>query len=155
MRKRTLAILAAALLIPCTAFASPLTDTLGKCLADNTTGRDRIDLAKWIFLGMAAHPDMKAFATTSPNSVEVAQKSVAGLFTKLIGTSCANEMRDVVKAEGPDGARIAFEYLGKMAMQELMGNQQVNATIQGFARFVNHSKIDGVMQGLDGQEHHQ
>jgi hypothetical protein len=146
MNKRTLATIAAALLIPCTCFASPLTDALSKCLADNSTGKDRKDLAKWIFVGVAAHPEMKAIAVAEPKSVEIAQRTVAELFTKLIGTSCANEMRIVIKEEGSEGARVAFEYLGKMAMQELMGNKEVNAVIGGFERYVDQSKLDSVLR---------
>ena len=31
------------------------------CLSDNTSGKDRKLLAKWIFLAMAAHPEFKGF----------------------------------------------------------------------------------------------
>jgi len=138
--------MAAALLIPCTCFASPLTDALGQCLADNTTGKDRKNLAKWIFVGIAAHPEMKPIAAAAPKSVETAQRTAAELFTKLIGTSCVKEMRVVIKAEGADGARVAFEYLGKIAMQELMGNKEVSATIGGVERFIDQSKLDSVLR---------
>jgi hypothetical protein len=41
-------------------------DALSTCFADRTSGKDRKDLARWIFLAMAAHPEMKEQATPTP-----------------------------------------------------------------------------------------
>lgn len=146
MKRRTLASIATTLLIPCMSFAAPASEELGRCLADNTSGKDRKDLAKWIFVGMSAHPDMRAIAVVDPKSVEASQRKVAELVTRLIGTSCTSEMRAVVKTEGANGARAGFEHLGKMAMQELMGNAEVNATIGGFERYLDQSKLEPAMR---------
>ena len=45
-----------------TAQSTPAGDALGRCLADNTTGRGRKDLARWVFVSMAAHPEIRPLA---------------------------------------------------------------------------------------------
>src|SRR3982751_4847671 len=57
-----IALLAASTLGALPAIAGPASQSLGTCLADNTSGRDRKELAKWIFVAMSAHPDMKDVA---------------------------------------------------------------------------------------------
>ena len=127
---------------PLAAQAGPATDALSQCLTDNTTGKDRKDLARWVFVGMAAHPEMRPLAAFGPEQADAAQKTMGELVSRLIGTSCKEPMRGAVKADGSDAARAAFEHLGKIAMQELMSNPQVNAAIGGFERYVDKKAIE-------------
>ncbi len=127
------------------ASASPSSDALAACFSDNTNGKDRKELAKWIFASMSAHPDIGAIARPEPATIESAQRSVGVLVTRLIAESCPNEMRAVVKVDGAAGIRGAFEQLGKMAMQELITNQRVAETIGGFERFVDKARVEPVM----------
>lgn len=126
--------------------ASPSTDTLAKCLLDNTTGKDRKDLAKWIFVAMSAHPEIGVIAKASPADAEAVQRTMGTLFTRLLAEQCAEPMRAVLRADGSNGVRVAFEYLGSMAMQELMTNQEVVASIGGFERFADRVKIDSALK---------
>lgn len=126
--------------------ATQNTDALGRCLLDNTTGKDRKDLAKWIFAGMSAHPEIGAIAKASPKDIEAAQRTMGALFTRLIADQCSNQMGVVFRVDGSDGIKIAFEYLGKMAMQELMSDQAVNAALGGFERFTDKSKLSRVFK---------
>src|SRR5262245_26345443 len=74
--------------------AQAQSDILGTCVTDNASGRDRKDLAKWIFLAMAAHPEIKQYATgISPATVEQLNRTMAALVTRLLTDSCANETR--------------------------------------------------------------
>jgi hypothetical protein len=145
MKKLTLALITAALLIPSTAFASPAGDTLSKCLSDNTTGKDRTDLAKWVFMVMGTHPELKAVAPVDAKSLENGHRNVADLFTKLISTSCASEMHAVIKTEGQSGLNAAFGHLGRIAMQELMGNREVNAAFGGFVPYLDKAKLEAAL----------
>ncbi|WP_326538359.1 hypothetical protein [Pseudorhodoferax sp.] len=128
------------------ALAGPTTEAAAQCLTDNTTGKDRKDLAKWIFVGMAAHPEIRSLSAITPEATEEAQKAMGRIVTQLIGTACAQEMAAAVKADGPTGINAAFEHLGKIAMQELMSNPQVNATIGGFERFIDKKKLEPVLR---------
>lgn len=138
-------ILLLAAMVPMLSHAGPATDSLGQCLADNTTGKDRKDLAKWLFVGMAAHPEIKSFAPVSAAATESAQRTMGALVNRLIGTACAKEMKNAVVTDGEAGARTAFELLGKIAMGELMANPQVSSTIGGFEPFTDKKKLEEVM----------
>lgn len=147
-RPTALAVLASIALLSAApaAQAGPATDAAAQCLTDNTTGKDRKDLAKWIFVGMAAHPEIRSLSAITPEATEEAQKAMGRIVTQLIGTACAQEMTAAVKADGPLGINTAFEHLGKIAMQELMSNPQVNATIGGFERFIDKKKLEPVLR---------
>src|SRR5687767_15053992 len=75
------------------------TAALQSCLADATSGKDRKDLAKWIFLAMAAHPDMKehAGATYAP-AAEESSRRMAAMVVRLLADNCLKETRAVVAA---------------------------------------------------------
>ncbi len=117
-----------------------------RCLADNTTGRDRKDLARWIFLAIAAHPEMKEMSKASAEQQEQAQRAVAGLFSRLVGETCATEVRALVQTEGPAALGKPFEVLGQLAMQELMSNGDVKANVGGFERFIDRAKVEPVLK---------
>lgn len=143
---RTVALMLALVSSPLAGHASEATDALSRCLSDSTTGKDRKDLAKWIFVSMAAHPEIGPLAPTSAATTESTQRTMGALFTRLVADTCANEMRGAVKAQGPEGVKSAFEYLGKMAMQELMSNPQVTASFGGFERYVDKARLDRVLK---------
>jgi len=138
--------LVSALLLCGSVQASPSIDELQKCLSDNTTGKDRKDLARWIFVGMSAHPEIGTIAKASPQDTEAVQRTTGQLFTRLIADQCPNQMRAVVQSDGNQGLKIAFEYLGRIAMQELMSNQQVAESIGGFERYAEKAKIERVIK---------
>ena len=139
-------LLVAALSLHMTAQANPTTDALGKCLSDSSTGKDRKDLAKWIFVAMSAHPEIGSISRASPESIESIQRTSAALFTRLISEACPSEMRAVIKSDGTEGIKVSFEYLGKMAMQELMSNAQVSGAIGGIERYVDKAKVEPVLK---------
>jgi hypothetical protein len=131
-----------------TSHANQNDDILGRCLLDNTTGKDRKDLAKWIFTGMAAHPEIGAIARPDAKDVESTQRTMGILFTRLIADQCATQINVVMKTNGINAVKMAFEHLGKMAMQELMSNQEVNAAMDGFVRYIDKEKLDKVLKSV-------
>jgi hypothetical protein len=131
-----------ALLLSFSTQASPRTEALGRCLADNTTGKDRKDLARWIFIAMSAHPEIGSVAKASVKDGENAQRAAGALFTRLIADQCTKQLNSVMQSEGSDGIKIAFEHLGRMAMQELMAAPEVNASLTGFDRYIDKERIE-------------
>ncbi|MBL8397684.1 MAG: hypothetical protein JNL84_05980 [Candidatus Accumulibacter sp.] len=122
--------------------ASPNTDALGQCFSDSTNGRDRKDLAKWIYVSMSAHPEIGVSGKPGAKEIEVVQRTMANLFTRLVAEQCSSQMNAVVQSEGMEGVKLAFEYLGRIAMQELMSNPEVTASINGFTRYIDKEKIE-------------
>jgi len=55
-------------------------------------------------------------------------------------------MRAVVKSDGTEGIKVSFEFLGGMAMQELMSNAQVSRAIGGFERHVDKTRVEQILK---------
>jgi hypothetical protein len=81
-RKRTnvriarLVVLVAGILLSVCANADPKGDALAKCLGDNTTGKDRVSLARWVILTMATHPELATLAKTTPAEIEADNRTI-------------------------------------------------------------------------------
>ena len=147
MLKTRLVLIAASLAISAAqAVAQPQVQTLSKCLADNTSGKDRKELARWIFLAMATHPDIKEHAASSVGSASEANARAMGtMFTRLLAESCAKETQALVSAAGPSSIQYAFQTLGQLAMQELMADKSVSGQMGMFERFVDQKKLAEVL----------
>jgi hypothetical protein len=119
-------------------------DALKMCLADNTSGKDRKDLAKWVFFAMAAHPEMRQYV--EPNlaaAADESSKTFAVLLTRLLTDSCVNEVRAVMKTgQGSQALKFAFEALGQSAMQELTSDKTVQDAMGSFGRYVDQSRLN-------------
>jgi hypothetical protein len=145
MRTKIIAALVlAALATP--AAAGPYTDALGACLADNTTGRDRKELARWIFAAMSSHPEMRDLSSVTAEGKEQVFRSAGNLVTRLLTENCRDPARAAMKAEGPSSFEAAFGTLGRLAMQELMSNGEVRTAVGSFERYVDRKKIEAAMR---------
>jgi hypothetical protein len=137
-------IVAVMLAIPTWAQAQEPVNTLKTCVTDNTSGRDRKDLAKWVFFAMAAHPEMKPYADAKiAAAVDESSQKMGALVTRLLTESCVNEVRAVMKTgQGSQALRFAFESLGQLAMQELMTDKTVQDTMSLFQRYVDQKRLN-------------
>ncbi len=126
-------------------YAQSATDTFATCLTDSLSGKERKDLASWIFFAMAAHPTIEQYATISPAAREQQNKTIGALITRLLTENCPEEL---VKAqdENPEAVRLAFEMVGKVAMQELMSNDKVSTAITDYARYADMEKIQATIK---------
>jgi hypothetical protein len=127
------------------ALAGPSGDAAKSCFADSTNGKDRKALARWIFLGMAAHPEIRTLSRATSDDADQSSKAVGSLFTRLLTENCSGEVRAMVKNEGSESLRSAFEFLGALAMQELSTNPEVKTALMSFERFVDRSKVAAVL----------
>jgi len=121
--------------------AQPQPNPLATCLADSTSGRDRKDLARWMFLAMAAHPEIKQYASAnSAAATDETARRMGALVTRLLSESCAKEM----KAAGKSGESLdlAFRKLGELAMQELMTETSVKEALSLFGRYLDQERLD-------------
>ena len=126
-------------------WAGPAGDALISCLADSTTGRDRKDLARWLFVAITSHPEMKELSSVTPQMRDEASQSFARIFTRLMTENCTRETRAAVKAEGPQALGKSFESLGALAMQELTAHQEVRGAIHQIDRFVDRRKVEAAI----------
>ncbi len=145
MRFLTIFLLSLAILSPHAAIASPTSDTLGTCLKDNTNGKDRKALARWIFLAISAHPEIRQLSVATDAIRLDSDKGTAVLVTRLLTENCRAETRAVVAKDGNPGLFSAFKLLGEVAMTELMTDPGVSAAISNYAQFVDKKKIEEVL----------
>jgi hypothetical protein len=136
-----------ALLLLCCGPVAAQTNTqqLSQCLAETTSGKDRKDLARWVFFAMASHPEIKQFTSPSAAGAEAeTNKTMADLFTRLLADSCMRQAQAAFKEGGAKAIEIAFQTLGQLAMQELMTNPDVNASMARFEKSLDQSKLSKV-----------
>ena len=136
-------MLAAVIAMPTVAQAQPSAQDLSQCLADNTTGRDRKDLARWVFLAMASHPEIKKFTSAAATAgAEEADRTTAALFTRLLSVSCVAQTQAAIKEGGAGSIQAAFQTLGQLAMQELVSDREVKAKMAAFEKHLDQNKIN-------------
>lgn len=142
-----LAALAATALLAAAApaAASPNTEATKACFSDNTSGKDRKVLGKWIFLAMAAHPEIASMSAATAAEVEQSERDLAALFMRLVTEDCAAQMKKMMTEDGATSISVPFEYLGQIAMQELTTHESVNTRITGFHRFLDTAKLEAAI----------
>jgi hypothetical protein len=133
-------------LLPISAFAGEAANELGVCLADSLTGKERKALARWIFFGMAAHPEIRPYTEVSDQAIDDLDKLVGELVTRLMTSDCPQQARAAVKDEGSAAIEYAFGLVGQVAMQELMMNQEVSQTLGGFEKYVDQEAIQSLYE---------
>jgi len=142
------ASLACFLLAPLSVSAQTPEESLSRCLADSTTGKDRKDLARWVFFAMAAHPEIKQYAAPSiVSATDETDKLMASMFTRLLADSCLKQTQAAFKQGGPVAVQKAFETLGQLAMQELMSDTQVNVSMGAFQKYLDQGKLGKALGG--------
>jgi hypothetical protein len=115
---------------------------LGKCIVENLSTKDRNDLARWVFLSMAAHPGMTQFSNVRAEAREEASRAVGGLLTRLMTDACAKELQAAAQAGGPPVVPSAIQFLTQIGIQELMTNRDVLGTLHSFSQFADKERID-------------
>src|SRR5688572_22828352 len=120
------------------AIAGPASDSLGTCMIESLGSKDKKQLGQWIFFAMATHPDTKEYSKVPAEAQKIANEYVGKLVTKLLSENCAEQVKTAAKEEGPEAIKTAFELVGKIAIQELMTNKEVSASISDYAKFVDN-----------------
>lgn len=115
---------------------------LGKCIVARVTPNDRQDLARWVFLSMAAHPEVKVFSGASADSAEAAARKIGVLFTRIMRDECAMEVQEAARSSGPPVVPSAIQFFTQLGVQELMTNREVLATLSAFGQFADREDID-------------
>ena len=132
------------LVIGAPALAETPTNVFARCMVDTLNGKERKNLAKWIFFSIAAHPEIKSYSSATQKDVESSDKFVGKLITRLLADDCPNELKKANKSD-PRAVEKGFELVGKVAMQELMTNQNVMKTLVNYARYADQERISKVL----------
>jgi len=141
---KTIVLLLAALTVT-PSFASSDSEALSQCFADNTTGKDRKDLARWVFVAMSVHPEIRDISNVTPKVIDDASKVVGALFTRLLTQSCQKEVRAAMQSGGSSAPlQEAGRVLGELAMKELMADRNVAASFSVLNKYVDMDKLNAL-----------
>ncbi len=114
-----------------------LAEALGQCFVMQTNGQDRLAVASWMLASLASAPQMADVAKVDPAKKTGFDQGMARLFTRLMTQDCAAQSSPLFKAKSETGFRTAGESLGKIAMQELLGNPAASAALGAYANYLN------------------
>jgi hypothetical protein len=127
------------------AMAQSPSHQLGTCLIDSINGKERKQLAKWIFFAIAAHPEISSYAKITPKDVNKTDQYIGGLITRMLVEDCPTQLKAAQQAD-PMAIRKSFELVGKVAMQELMTNKNVTSAITNYAKYADQKKIQAILK---------
>jgi hypothetical protein len=139
MKKVILVI--ASVLFTASCWAGPHSDDLKKCLVESTSKRDNIVLVRWLSKALLAHPEVKDLAVISNAKAVQIDKDFARYVERLLGESCSAQFASVMRYEDQDAIRKSFEFLGQVAMKELMDNAQVQEAVTGVLKQLDMEKL--------------
>jgi hypothetical protein len=148
MMKRTSLILTLliGMAVAAPTFADSRTNELAACLTDNLSGKERKSLAKWIFFAIGTHPEIKSYSNATEKDIKDDDEYVGQLITRLLTVDCPAPLKAAYSTD-PMAIQKAFEVVGKVAMQELVTNQNVTKALTGYAQFADMVKISKVLNG--------
>lgn len=118
---------------------------LANCLIAQTTGSDRVALARWIGFSIAAHASIARSVAIPEETLEQSDKRIANLLTELLTQRCVAETRAVFLVGGDAAMESAFDALGRVAMSEVMLDENVNSSLTRFLNHVDESAFKGIL----------
>ena len=137
-------ILAIGITISVPALSNSAANNLGSCMIDALNGKERKQLAKWIFFAIAAHPEIKSYSSFTIKDINKSDKAIGKLITRLLTKDCPDELKIANKTD-PLAIQKSFELVGQVAMQELMTNKNVMKAITNYAKYVDQKKINSLL----------
>lgn len=124
--------------------ANTPTVQLGTCLVDSLNGKERKNLAKWIYFAIGSHPEIEQFMNVTGETVKESDQYVGKLITRILTVDCPTELSAAHKSD-PLAIQKAFELVGQVAMQELMTNEQTMKALTNYSVYADQEKISAVL----------
>ena len=131
---------------PIVAHANTSAQQLGVCMTDSLNGKERKNLAKWIFFGMSEHSTIKPHSNVPTSDRERMNKYVGTLITRLLTEDCPEIAKAALDENGSAAFDYAFGVVGEVAMTELMAEPAVSKSLGAFEHHLDQSKFDGVFK---------
>lgn len=138
--RRAVPVLVAALLAP-PAVASEATEALSACLTGAASKEDRRVLVRWIYASVSVHPDLRDVASIDTARRTALETEAAGVMERLIAEDCAAPVRRVLVADGTNGFASAFETLGRIAMEGVVAQPDVQRASAGVGERIDQQRV--------------
>lgn len=143
---RHLALIAIITLVP-TVCPAQVPEALGKCIVGSLSPADRQDLARWVFLSMAAHPAVRPAAADVAAGIDDTARKVGALFTRTMRDTCAAQAKAANDAGGTPVIKSAIGFFTQLGVQELMIHKDVLAAHAAFTKFADREAIERATGG--------
>ncbi|MCL2914482.1 hypothetical protein L2725_11970 [Shewanella corallii] len=135
-----LAVLAA----PASAQAMSPAQEFGACMTDSLSGKERKELAKWIYFGMSHHSTIKQYSNATAKDTDNSDRYVGQLITRLLTKDCPETAKLAFETGGVQAFEMAFGFVGEVAMQELMTEASVSEALGAFEKYLDQAEFDRV-----------
>lgn len=132
--------------LPGTIEAGVYLDDMSRCLVEQTTKEDRIDLVRWMFSAAAAHPAVAEISRITPEQMDASNRTAANLFAKLLTETCREQTSKALKFEGPAAMQLSFQVLGQVAGNELFASPEVMGALAGLEEHIDSEKIEALFE---------
>lgn len=133
------------------AFAGPASDAFGRCLVQSSTGRDRLNLVRWIFAAMAQHPEVKALSSLTPQQRMGYARDAGATVERLLTKDCRAESVAAIREGGPVAFQQAFQLFGQTAVQELITDPAVQGEFAGLANSMDKDALESLAKEAAGK----
>lgn len=137
-------VLIMGIIVAAPALSDTSANNLGRCMVDALNGKERKQLAKWIFFAVAAHPEINSYSSATAKDINESDKNIGKLITRLLTSDCADELKISNKSD-PLAIQKSFELVGQVAMQELMTDQNVMKAVTNYAQYTDQVKINSLL----------
>lgn len=132
--------------MPSAGLAQSSTQAFGECLVEQSTGKDRKNLAIWLFFALSQHKDVKKVIDVPDQDVQSATDRFADTSIRLMTKDCRKEFKAAYKDNGVSAVEVGFAALGKVAAQEMFTDPNVQKSMSGFDSSENIAALEEVLK---------
>lgn len=122
-------------------------DSLRNCLTKSITHTEKRVMVQWVFSLLSMHPDLNSKSKLTEMDVELIDRSVAGIFTRLISQACRQEALAAYRYENPEELKAVYGFLGQEAMKILLSDTSITQRSKKFTEYLDSPDLRNVMSG--------
>lgn len=124
-------------------------DAAAQCVVMRTTGADRALTAQWIFAAMSRSPHIADLSAVSDQRKADLDKAFGQLLTRIVMKECLAQVKPLAEVNLTDAFEVVGKALGEVAMQELMGNPNVDKAIAAYTDYLSEEDFKPLIDGID------
>ena len=119
------------------ASAGVFTDDLSRCTIQKTSDADKTDLMRWMFASATRDPALASMTTLTQAQRDEINKTMAGIYNRLILVDCRAEAIAAIKNEGFQAFGESGRALGAAAANKLMSSPAGQEELSKWVEFMD------------------
>jgi hypothetical protein len=121
--------------------AGPFGEDLSRCLVASTSAAEKNELAQWMFMILASHPNMAKYANITADDRVRFNRRFAAIAERLATQSCKSQTVLALRNEGSPAVISSLKVLVEVASRELLGNPQVTQAAMSYLEYLDITKF--------------